>query len=53
MTEKLPTIKFTETKIILKKNGFTETYSIKEGDEFKFIVHKGKLFKFTNKKPLD
>lgn len=53
MTEKLPKIKFTETKIILKKNGFAETYSIKEGDENKFIVYKGRLFKFLSEKPLD
>lgn len=50
MSENLPKIKFTETKIILKKEGIIETYSTKEGDENKFIVFKGKLYKFISEK---
>jgi hypothetical protein len=48
--DKLPTIKITETKILLKKDNIIETYSIKEGDDKKFIVYKGNLYKFVSEK---
>jgi hypothetical protein len=47
---KLPTIKISETKILLKKENVIETFSTKEGDERKYISYQGKIYKFVSEK---
>jgi hypothetical protein len=47
---KLPTVKITETKMVLKKGDIIETFSTKEGNEQIYINYKGKIYKFVSEK---
>lgn len=48
MSQTVGTIKITELKITTKKDGQTEVWSLNRGDERKFIVYKGKVYKLVS-----
>lgn len=48
MSNIVGTIKISELKITTKKDGKTEVWSLTRGDESKFIVYKGRIYKLIN-----
>lgn len=45
MSNILGTIKITDLKIVTKKDGKVEVWSATRGDESKFIIYKGRVYK--------
>jgi hypothetical protein len=52
MSDKLPTIKITETKIVINRFGILETFSTKEGNELNYISYQGRIYKFVSEKAI-
>ena len=50
MSGVLGTIKIKDFKIITKKEGITETWSVSQGDESKFIRFRGRIYKLSDRK---
>jgi hypothetical protein len=48
MSEIVGTIKISELKIVTKKEGRVEVWSLTHGDETKFIVYKSKIYKLLS-----
>lgn len=48
MSDTIGTIKISELKIVTKKAGKTEVWSLTHGDDTKFIVYKGRIYKLLS-----
>lgn len=53
MSQIVGTIKISELKIVTKKEGKIEVWSLTRGDESKFIVFRGKAYKLVNEENTD
>lgn len=48
MSQIVGTIKISEFKIVTEKDGKVEVWSLTRGDESKFIIYRGKVYKFLS-----